>query len=112
MPGMMLIEAYAGCELETWARGVNDFLMRLFLAILGTNVDPPRGNHRRGRRGSSCRNAAPEVWIIGTDESRAGDVGVVVASVGAGIGAVSNDMFAVVVFIGVTTTLAAPLVIV
>ena len=54
----------------------------------------------------------PRLWIIGTDESRAGDVGVVVASVGAGIGAVSNDMFAVVVFIGVTTTLAAPLVIV
>ena len=37
-----------------------------------------------------------------------GEVGFVVASVGAGIGAISGDMFAVVVFMSIATTLIAP----
>ena len=41
-----------------------------------------------------------------------GEVGLVVAGVGSGIGAVSGDMFAVVVFMSIATTILAPPVLV
>ena len=50
--------------------------------------------------------------VIGAGMVPRGEVGFVVASVGAGIGAVSGDMFAVVVFMSVATTLVAPPVLV
>ncbi len=37
-----------------------------------------------------------------------GEVGLVVASIGSGIGAISEDMFSVVVFMSIATTLIAP----
>jgi Kef-type K+ transport system membrane component KefB len=41
-----------------------------------------------------------------------GEVGLVAASIGAGIGAISDDMFSVVVFMSIATTLLAPPVLV
>jgi Kef-type K+ transport system membrane component KefB len=50
--------------------------------------------------------------IVGVGMVPRGEVGLVVAGVGAGIGAVSDDMFAVVVFMSIATTLLAPPVLV
>jgi Kef-type K+ transport system membrane component KefB len=50
--------------------------------------------------------------IIGTGMVPRGEVGLVVASVGSGIGAISTDMFSVVVFMSVATTILAPPVLV
>ena len=49
-----------------------------------------------------------EVVIVGTGMVPRGEVGLVAAGIGAGIGAVSEDMFAVVVFMSIATTLVAP----
>jgi len=46
--------------------------------------------------------------IVGTGMVPRGEVGLVVASIGAGIGAISDDMFSVVVFMSIATTLLAP----
>jgi Kef-type K+ transport system membrane component KefB len=50
--------------------------------------------------------------VIGTGMVPRGEVGFVVAGVGAGIGAVSDDMYSVVVFMSIATTLLAPPVLV
>ncbi|MGH9368127.1 MAG: cation:proton antiporter, partial [Thermoanaerobaculia bacterium] len=57
-----------------------------------------------GARGLPARNAL----IVGVGMVPRGEVGLVAAGIGAGIGAVSNDMFAVVVFMSIATTLVAP----
>jgi len=48
------------------------------------------------------------VAIVGVGMVPRGEVGLVAAGVGSGIGAVSGDMFAVVVFMSIATTLIAP----
>ena len=58
--------------------------------------------------GPARRSAA----IVGVGMVPRGEVGLVVASVGSGIGAISTDMFSVVVFMSVATTILAPPVLV
>jgi Kef-type K+ transport system membrane component KefB len=46
--------------------------------------------------------------IVGVGMVPRGEVGLVAASIGTGIGAISDDMFSVVVFMSIATTILAP----
>jgi Kef-type K+ transport system membrane component KefB len=105
---------------------VYEFLVPFFFVIIGTKVDPGAftdgtilavavgvtvlaiiGKLAGGGLASvglPRRSAA----IIGTGMVPRGEVGLVAASIGAGIGAISDDMFSVVVFMSIATTIMAP----
>jgi Kef-type K+ transport system membrane component KefB len=126
LAGLILAEAEEGFELRQQTRPVYDFLTPFFFVIIGANVDPGAFEDPEvlgislavtalaiagkliggalGSRGMQPRSAA----IIGVGMVPRGEVGLVAAGVGAGIGAVSDDMFAVVVFMSIATTLVAP----
>jgi len=126
LAGMMLAEAKERFNLEQQALPVYEFLVPFFFVIIGTKVDPGAftdttilmvalgvtGLAVLGKLmgggiasvGLPVRSAA----IIGTGMVPRGEVGLVVASIGAGIGAISDDMFSVVVFMSIATTIIAP----
>ncbi|MCH8346059.1 MAG: cation:proton antiporter [Chloroflexi bacterium] len=126
LAGMMLAEAKERFNLEQQALPVYEFLVPFFFVIIGTKVDPGAfmdstilmvalgvtGLAVIGKligggiasAGLPVRSAA----IIGTGMVPRGEVGLVVASIGAGIGAISDDMFSVVVFMSIATTIIAP----
>ena len=127
LAGMMLAEAEEQFELERQTRPVYDFLVPFFFVIVGTEVDPSifvddlevlgialavtalavAGKLAGGAAaavGLPPRTAA----ILGTGMVPRGEVGLVAASIGAGIGAISDEMFSVVVFMSVATTIIAP----
>jgi len=126
LAGMMLAEAKERFNLEQQALPIYEFLVPFFFVIIGTKVDPGAftdgtileialgvtalavlGKLIGGGMASAglpVRSAA----IIGTGMVPRGEVGLVVASVGSGIGAISTDMFSVVVFMSVATTVLAP----
>ena len=130
LAGMMLAEAKERFNLERQALPVYEFLVPFFFVIIGTKVDPAAfqdvgiltvalavtalaiiGKLMGGglaSLGLPRRSAA----IIGTGMVPRGEVGLVVASIGSGIGAISSDMLSVVVFMSVTTTILAPPVLV
>ena len=126
LAGMMLAEAKERFNLEQQALPVYEFLVPFFFVIIGTKVDPGAftdttilmvalgvtglavlGKLMGGgiaSAGLPVRSAA----IIGTGMVPRGEVGLVVASIGAGIGAISDDIFSVVVFMSIATTIIAP----
>ena len=130
LAGMMLAEAKERFNLEQQALPVYEFLVPFFFVIIGTKVDPGAFTDATilqialgvtalavlgkligggiASAGLPVRSAA----IIGTGMVPRGEVGLVVASVGSGIGAISADMFSVVVFMSVATTVLAPPVLV
>lgn len=130
LAGMILAEAKERWSLERQALPVYEFLVPFFFVIIGTKVDPGAftdgtilavavgvtvlaiiGKLAGGGLASvglPRRSAA----IIGTGMVPRGEVGLVAASIGAGIGAISDDMFSVVVFMSIATTLLAPPVLV
>jgi Kef-type K+ transport system membrane component KefB len=126
LAGMILAEAKERFNLEQQALPVYEFLVPFFFVIIGTKVDPGAftdgtilvvalgvtalaiiGKLMGGglaSLGLPGRSAA----IIGTGMVPRGEVGLVAASIGAGIGAISDDMFSVVVFMSMATTILAP----
>jgi Kef-type K+ transport system membrane component KefB len=130
LAGMILAEAKERWNLERQALPVYEFLVPFFFVIIGTKVDPGAftdttilavalgvtalaivGKLMGGglaSLGLPGRSAA----IVGTGMVPRGEVGLVVASIGAGIGAISDDMFSVVVFMSIATTILAPPVLV
>ena len=126
LAGMMLAEAKERFNLEQQALPVYEFLVPFFFVIIGTKVDPGAfmdstilmvalgvtGLAVLGKligggiasAGLPVRSAA----IIGTGMVPRGEVGLVVASIGAGMGAISDDIFSVVVFMSIATTILAP----
>ncbi len=126
LAGMMLAEAKERFNLEQQALPVYEFLVPFFFVIIGTKVDPGAfmdttilmvalgvtglavlGKLMGGgiaSAGLPVRSAA----IIGTGMVPRGEVGLVVASIGAGMGAISDDIFSVVVFMSIATTILAP----
>jgi len=130
LAGMILAEAKERFNLERQALPVYEFLVPFFFVIIGTKVDPDAfgdggilaialavtalavvGKLVGGGLASAGlprRSAA----IIGVGMVPRGEVGLVAASVGSGIGAISTDMFSVVVFMSVATTVLAPPVLV
>ena len=107
-----------------------EFLVPFFFVIIGTKVDPGAftdptvlavalgvtalavlGKLMGGglaSLGLPGRSAA----IIGTGMVPRGEVGLVVASIGFGIGVINDDLFSVVVFMSIATTIIAPPVLV
>lgn len=129
LAGMMLAEADEQLELERQTRPVYEFLVPFFFVIIGTKVDPDAftdteilalalgvtglaivGKLVGGGLGS--RMPARSAAIVGVGMVPRGEVGLVAAGIGSGIGAVSSDMFAVVVFMSIATTVLAPPVLV
>jgi Kef-type K+ transport system membrane component KefB len=130
LAGMMLAEAKERYNLEQQALPVYEFLVPFFFVIIGTKVDPGAFTDTTilavalgvtalavvgkligggiASVGLPVRSAA----IIGTGMVPRGEVGLVVASIGAGIGVISDDMFSVVVFMSIATTILAPPVLV
>ncbi|MBI4301561.1 MAG: cation:proton antiporter [Chloroflexi bacterium] len=130
LAGMMLAEAKERFNLERQAMPIYEFLVPFFFVIIGTKVD------LSAFRGAEILSIAlgitalaiigkliggglaslglpfRSVLIIGTGMSPRGEVGLVVASIGSGIGVISNDIFSVVVFMSLVTTLLAPPVLV
>ncbi len=126
LAGMMLAEADERFKLEQQSLPVYEFLVPFFFVVIGTKVDPAAfkdmdilavalgvtalavlGKLIGGGLASAGlpgRSAA----IVGTGMVPRGEVGLVAASIGSGIGAISGDMFAVVVFMSIATTILAP----
>jgi len=126
LAGMMLAEAEERFDLEKQALPVYEFLVPFFFVVIGTKVQLSAfkdadilaialgitalaivGKLVGGglaSAGMTARSAA----IVGTGMVPRGEVGLVAASIGSGIGAISGDMFAVVVFMSIATTLVAP----
>ncbi len=130
LAGMMLAEARERFNLEQQALPVYEFLVPFFFVVIGTKVDPAAfmdveilaialgvtalavaGKLLGGglaSRGLPLRSAA----IVGVGMVPRGEVGLVVASIGSGIGVITDDMFSVVVFMSIATTILAPPVLV
>ncbi len=126
LAGVMLAEARERFNLEQQALPVYEFLVPFFFVVIGTKVDPAAfqdtevlaialgvtalaalGKLAGGGLASAglpLRSAA----IVGSGMVPRGEVGLVVASIGSGIGAISADMFSVVVFMSIATTILAP----
>ncbi len=130
LAGMMLAEAEEGFELERQSQAVYDFLTPFFFVIVGSKVDLGAFDDAEilgiafgvtalavvskmaGGAIAAFRMPVRSAAIVALGRVPRGEVGLVVASVGSAIGAISDDMFAVVVFMSVATTILAPPVLV
>jgi Kef-type K+ transport system membrane component KefB len=130
LAGMMLAEAKERFNLEQQALPIYEFLVPFFFVVIGTKVDigafaepdiliialavtalAAAGKLIGGGLasiGMPRRSAA----IVGTGMIPRGEVGLVAASIGSGIGVISPDLFSVVVFMSIATTVLAPPVLV
>ena len=126
LAGMMLAESEDRFDLEQQSAPVYEFLVPFFFVVIGTKVDlevfkdteilaialgvtalAVAGKLIGGgiaSTGLPFRSAA----IVGAGMVPRGEVGLVTASIGSGIGAISTDMFSVVVFMSIATTILAP----
>jgi Kef-type K+ transport system membrane component KefB len=126
LAGMMLAEAKERFNLEQQALPIYEFLVPFFFVVIGTKVDigafedmtvlwvalAVTGLAIVGKIvggglasvGLPMRSGA----IVGVGMVPRGEVGLVAASIGTGIGAISDDMFSVVVFMSIATTILAP----
>lgn len=126
LAGLMLAEAKEQYELEKQALPIYEFLTPFFFVVTGTKVNLAVfqdlsvlalalgitllaivGKLLAGglaSRGLPRRSAL----IIGTGMAPRGEVGLVVASIGSSLGAISTDMFSAVVFMSLATTLIVP----
>lgn len=129
LAGMMLAEADEQFELERQSRPVYEFLVPFFFVIIGTKVDPDAFTDMEilalalavtalaiaGKLiggGLGARLPTRSAAIVGVGMVPRGEVGLVAAGIGSGIGAISSDMFSVVVFMSIATTIVAPPVLV
>jgi len=130
LAGMMLAEARERFNLEQQAMPIYEFLVPFFFVIVGTKVDPAAFKDMEilaialgvtalavagkllGGGLASAGRPFRSVAIVGVGMVPRGEVGLVVASIGTGIGAISADMFSVVVFMSIATTLLVPPVLV
>jgi Kef-type K+ transport system membrane component KefB len=126
LAGMILAEAKERFNLEQQALPIYEFLVPFFFVIIGTKVDPEAfmdmtilpvalavtalaaAGKLIGGGLASVGMPPRSAAIIGTGMIPRGEVGLVAASIGAGIGAISDDMFSVVVFMSIATTVLAP----
>ncbi len=126
LAGMMLAEADERFALERQSRAVYDFLVPFFFVLIGAEVDPGLFDDGEvlaialgvtalaiaGKLAAGALASRGLPWgsaaIIGVGMVPRGEVGLVAAGVGSGIGAVTGEMFAVVVFMSLATTIVAP----
>lgn len=95
--------AFIGIELDLGAL-LNADALALFAAVTGVAVLSKWVGARIGARGLERR----EAQIIAVGMVPRGEVGIIVASIGATAGVVGDELFAVIVAMSIATTLAVP----
>lgn len=126
LAGLMLSEAKEHYALERQAQPIYEFLVPFFFVVTGTKVDLTvfRNPEVLGLAigvtalaiigklfsGGLASIGLPfrSALVIGVGTVPRGEVGLVVASIGAGMGAISDDTFSAVVLMSLATTLLAP----
>lgn len=126
LAGMVLSEADERFRLEHQSLPIYEFLVPFFFVVIGTKVDLAVFKQLDvlalalgvtalavlGKVIGGSLATANSGWrsalIVGVGMAPRGEVGLVVASIGSSIGAISGDMFSVVVFMSIATTLIAP----
>ncbi|HXG35790.1 MAG TPA: cation:proton antiporter [Dehalococcoidia bacterium] len=126
LAGMMLAEAQERFNLEHQTRPIYEFLTPFFFVVIGTKVEVDVFQNMEivaislgvtalailgkvaGGLIALIDDKRRSALIVGIGMAPRGEVGLVIASVGSGIGAISNDMFSAVVFMSIATTLVAP----
>jgi Kef-type K+ transport system membrane component KefB len=128
LAGLMLSEAKEHYKLAEKARPIYDFLVPFFFVITGSKVDVRAFLDPAviglsvgitfvavlgkvlgcglGSKGLKLRSAA----IIGVGMVPRGEVGLVIASIGIGLGAISKDAYSAIVFMSLATALVAPFI--
>lgn len=126
LAGIVLAESREQLRLERDVRAIYEFLVPFFFVLTGARVDPavflePRtlglalavtGLGIAGKVVGCGAGGWGLGWrsmgILGSGMSPRGEIGFVVASIGLSLGAISDDIFAAVVFMSIATTLLAP----
>ena len=126
LAGLMLSEAKERYDLERQAKPIYEFLVPFFFVVTGTKVDLTAFRDPQvlglalgvtalaivgkllGGGLASIGLPARSALVVGTGMTPRGEVGLVVASIGTGLGIISGDAFAAVVFMSLATTLLAP----
>jgi Kef-type K+ transport system membrane component KefB len=126
LAGMVLAESREHFDIEREATPLYEFLVPFFFVITGTKVDLSELADLEvaaisaaitvlavlgkvigcgiGATGMGTRSAT----IVGVGMSPRGEVGLIVASIGLSLAAVSQEIFSVVVIMSIATTLIAP----
>lgn len=125
LAGMALSET-VGERVHTMTSGVSELLVPFFLAGIGMSLDPKVFQHRETVVLAGCllvgaifsklvgcglgafRMGRPDALRVGVGMAPRGEVGMVVAQIGRQMGVMSDNVYAVVVFLSVATTLVAP----
>ncbi len=125
LAGMALSETVSA-RVHDLTAGVSEFLTPFFLAGIGLNLDLAVFAKRNtiilalvilavailskliGCGLGAWKLGRSDMFRIGAGMVPRGEVGMVVAQIGAGFGVISKDLFAVVVFMAVATTMVAP----
>jgi len=124
----MLFAEFAHERLESKFKGINAFLVPFFFVYVGMRVELAGfadilplaiativlaivGKYVAGYLGVITTQKAPckkSADIVGIGMSPRGEVGIIVAAIGLTAGAISRDMYTVVVFMSIITALIAP----
>lgn len=126
LAGLMLAEAKEKYDLERQARPIYELLVPFFFVITGSKVDLRAfaslellaialgvtflavvGKLLAGRLASLGLPRRAGI-VVGVGMVPRGEVGLVTASIGIGLGAISGELFSVVVLMSLATTLLAP----
>ena len=128
MAGMVLAEMNLEFRLSLKAESLYDFLVPFFFVVMGMQVDLSVFTHWNiigaaliltlfailGKLLGCGLGALPLGWrsasLVGVGMVPRGEVGMIIASLGLSMGAISSDLYSVVMFMVVATTLLAPLI--
>jgi Kef-type K+ transport system membrane component KefB len=128
MAGMVLAEMNLEFRLSLKAESLYDFLVPFFFVVMGMQVDLSVFTHWNiigaalvltlfailGKLLGCGLGALPLGWrsasLVGVGMVPRGEVGMIIASLGLSMGAISSDLYSVVIFMVVATTLLAPLI--
>lgn len=124
LAGMVFAEFKDIFNVEEQFEAINEFLVPFFFLYIGISVDLSTfggiavlaliisfvaiATKFIGCGIGAYRLGAKSAAIVGIGMAPRGEVGLIIASVGLSIGSISNDMFSVVVFMSLLTTLVAP----
>jgi Kef-type K+ transport system membrane component KefB len=126
MAGMVLSELNAQFRFSARFESLYDFLVPFFFVVMGTQVDLSVFTEfnligsaliltlfailgKLGGCGLGALNLGwREAWVVGTGMVPRGEVGMIVASIGLSMGVISSDLYSIVIFMVIITTLLTP----
>jgi Kef-type K+ transport system membrane component KefB len=126
LAGMVLAESRERFNLEEQARPIAEFLVPVFFVYTGTKVDPASFTDGTivllavaitlialatkiiGAGGAMWGTSRRSMLIVGVGMAPRGEVGLIVASIGLGLGIIPLEIFSVVVIMSIATTLVVP----